>query len=223
MADSDSSNESKASTTLSKVEVIQMNPVKLTVKILQVLIWKTILTMRRRWPVVVGIYFGVLILFTGWCMVFRTAYPFKLSDVGASVDVELEIGPDWVLSCSHPPNEGVVLIGYAPGFPLIQALMEEAERILARNGFPQGIKEYQVVPFKSEYSMAKFIRDRPGILQYAYAFSIPHKTYPTLSPVLNIISYIHDKNNCYHDQYPACPGDAYIAKVIMEAFMNAHS
>ncbi|KAK3769660.1 hypothetical protein RRG08_004912 [Elysia crispata] len=81
----------------------------------------------------------------------------------------------------------------------------------------------QAVPFQSEYSMERFMRQQPGVLQYAFAFSIPGTSYPQLSPVLDIISYLHDKEFCYNKGYPPCPGDVYIAKVIMEAFVNAHS
>lgn len=190
--------------------------------VFRVLVVKSCLNVRRLWMWVLGFYIGMVLSFLICCAILRHNYPFQYSSSNSSLQsINVEIGGDWVLSGNA--TNGVVLIGYAPQFPIIEALMEEAERILFRNGLPPGIKEFQMVPFNSEYSMGEFIRKNHGVLQYAFAVSVPGRTYPKLTPVLDLISYIHDQSKCYKENYPPCPGDVYVAKVIMEAFMNAHS
>ncbi|GFS25723.1 hypothetical protein ElyMa_007034100, partial [Elysia marginata] len=219
-SESDFDSIDSSATTVVEVYEFKLPTCSSGLNILHVLVEKSYLKLRRQWPWVLGIYLGIVSLFLIFCATLRIIYPFKFPN-GTNKNVDLEIGGDWVLTGSH--TDGVIFIGYAPKFPLIEALMEEVERILFRNGLPVGIREFQTVPFKSEYSMDHFIRSNPGVLQYAFAFSIPDTSYPKLSPVLDIISYIHNKDSCYIENYPPCPGEVYIAKVIMEAFVNAHS
>ena len=126
--------EAEASTN----EEFIIHPLRQTLKILYVLFWKTYRSLLHQWPWVLAIYFGILINFIIGCAILRSLFPFKVTNA-TSAPVDLEIARDWVLSGS--PTDGVVFIGYAPRYPLIEALMEEAERILLQNGLPTGINE----------------------------------------------------------------------------------
>ncbi|GFO45076.1 ATP-binding cassette sub-family a member 2 [Plakobranchus ocellatus] len=184
---------------------------------------KTSMTVLRKYRYVLAVYLGITALFLTGVTILRFFYSHNPKSLTIRrVDYDFQIGRDWILSSNVTRKRPVVLIGYAPRLPLIEALMEEAERILVRNGYPFGVTEYQTVPFESEYSMATFHTRHPHTLNYAFAFDTPTLRRGKLSTTLGLISYIRDRG-CFIDHYPPCPGNVYIAQVIMEAFINAHT